>query len=99
MVGGRAGRARRGGGGHQGVCGVGIISQGTCVHASHAAALTLGKSHPCTVRSALPLIQRTGSERKGARAWLGLGLRLGLGLGFGLEFGLGLAYRVCAWLG
>ena len=71
------------------------------VHASHAAALTLGKSHPCTVRSVLPLTQRTGSERKGARAWLVLGLRLGLGLGlgFGLEFGLGLAYRVCAWLG
>ena len=86
MVGGRAGRARRGGGGHQGVCGGGIISQGTCVHASHAAALTLGKSHPCTARSALPLTQRTGSERKGARAWLGLGLRLGLGLGLGLGY-------------
>ena len=40
----------------------------TWVHASHAAALTLIKSHPCTVRSALPLTQRTGCSRKGVLA-------------------------------
>jgi hypothetical protein len=42
--------------------------EGTRVHASHAAAVTLGKSHPCTVRSALPLTQRTGCSRKGVLA-------------------------------
>lgn len=42
--------------------------KGAWVHASHAAALTLGKSHPCTVRSALPLTQRTGCSRKGVLA-------------------------------
>ena len=62
---GMAVRGRRGGGGHQGAGGEGVISQRTSVHASHAAALTLEKSHPCTVRS----------------AWLGPGLGLGLGLG------------------
>ena len=69
---GQGGVWRCGGGGegegtrvHQGAGGEGVISQRTSVHASHAAALTLEKSHPCTVRS----------------AWLGPGLGLGLGLG------------------